>query len=110
MTAPPVLVFEIVRLLSVPPDVEPSIVTLSAPFNLIKDVAAEPEIVRAAPLGLIVTVKPPATSFKATVPVSPVKSDRMLMVIFPVAPEVLMASKMPPALVNDAKVPPVPTV
>src|SRR5437868_8388982 len=50
------LVFVIVRLRSVPALSEPSIVTRSAPLSLIKAVVEAPEIVCAAPVGLIVTV------------------------------------------------------
>ena len=51
------LVLVMVRLRSVPPEVEPSIVTRLAPFRRINAVAeAAPEMARAAPVGLIVIV------------------------------------------------------
>ncbi len=51
---------------------EPSMVTLSAAFILIKAPVLEPVTVRATPVGFIVTVKPGANSFSANVPSSPV--------------------------------------
>src|SRR3954468_8478137 len=51
-----VAVLVIVRLRSVPPLVEPSIVRRSAPLSLMSAVAEVPDIVCGAPLGLIVTV------------------------------------------------------
>src|SRR5437764_12466003 len=53
----PVFVLAIVKLRSVPPLVEPSIVTRSAPLSLMRPEVEEPEIVRCAPVGIIVTVK-----------------------------------------------------
>ena len=101
-----------VKLRSVPPESEPSIVTLSVPLKLIKPltVGDVPEIVRAAPFGLIKTVKPPASSFKTTAPVSPAKLEVMLIVMLPVAPAALIAEKMPPGLVSEVKVSAVPTL
>ena len=53
----PVFVFSIVKLLSEAPLFEPSIVTLSAPFNLMIAEAEDPEIVGLTPAaGLIVNV------------------------------------------------------
>jgi len=60
-----------------------------------------PVLVRAAPLGLIKTVNPPASSLMAMVPVSPLKSEMILIVTGPVAPARLIASKIPPVLVSD---------
>src|SRR5205085_9513038 len=51
-----VLALVMVRLRSVPPLVEPSIVTRSAPLSLMSAVVEVPEMACGAPLGLIVTV------------------------------------------------------
>jgi len=68
------------RLRSEPPESDPSIVTRSAPFSLMKAVAPAVEVtVRAAPLGLIVSVKPEPLSsvhwLRATAPDSADRSD-----------------------------------
>ena len=97
-----VLILAIVRLRSVPPDVEPSIVKRLTPFVLIKAVeAAAPEISLAVVSGLSVTVNGAAKALSATGPVSTVRSLVILIVTFPVTPALLSASKMPPGLVSE---------
>src|SRR5207237_10424487 len=80
--------------------VEPSILTLSAPLSRITLFVLEPVIVRGPRLGLIRSVKLPAPSsdhwFKATVPVSTVRSEVILMVILPLTTLLLIVSKKPP--------------
>ena len=94
-----------------PPELSPLMVTPSAPFKLINPVPLLPTIVRAAPpLGCSSTVNPPAIWFKAIAPVSPDRSEVMLIVMLLVAPAPLRAEKIPPGLVNDVKSPAVPTV
>ena len=80
---------------------EPSMITLSAPFILIKPPAFDPVTERATPVGFIVTVKPVANSFSAFVPNSPVISDMILAVKLLVTTPLLIASKRPPVLVID---------
>ena len=64
-----VAVFVIVRLLSVSPELLPSMVTKSAPFSLIKALlATEPEIVAVTPVaGLMVRVLIPAIALELIV-------------------------------------------
>ena len=80
-----------VRLRSLPPDSEPSIVTPSVELNPSKPADEPPEMVLAAPLGLIKTVNPPAISLRATVPVSPARSEEMSIVMLLLRPAALIA-------------------
>ena len=63
--------------------------------------AAAPEISLVDESGLSVTVNGAAKALRATVPVSTVRSLVILIVTFPVTPELLSASKMPPGFVSD---------
>ena len=106
-----VLVFVIVRLRSVPPAVEPSMVTRLAPIvRIIAFEEVAPVILRGPPLGLIKTVNGDANWFSPTSPVSPTRSLVILIVMLPVTSLLLMNSNTPPAFVSDVKVSPVPTL
>ena len=97
-----VFVFVMVRLRSVPvPSSEPSRVTLSAPLRRMSAPAMFPLMTRAAPVGKILSEGDvPISAFKATVPVSAVRSVRELNVHCSVHPLLLIASNKPPTFVR----------
>ena len=100
------LVFVIVKLLSVPPEIEPSMIKRLAPTPRIRAFAdALPVITRGAPVGRNVTVKGDAKAFSPTVPVSPARFALTKISTFPVTSLLLMNSNIPPAFVSDGNDP-----